>query len=523
MSNHINHLQLWEHLCQELGELLGLDQAVPSDVLHRALKDDRYAGYVCTSAQNRDLLRALIQDPKNQPFLLAEDFFAEKTPENSELLVNAQKLMMSLKEYLRQRQWEEIDGRMARLLTEEDPEGKPCKPCAELQVTNYREVYLDHCATTYVRPEVGKWLSEYYLNQWGFANPSSNTLEGRYASDQIERARKTIADCLSVSAEGIIFTGSGSEANNLAIKGIAMQHWAERGHLITSKVEHSAVLQVMNYLETLGFSVTYLDVDKEGRVSVQDVENAIRPDTILVSIMAANNEIGTLNPIGEIGQLCKARGIPFMVDAIQAFGRIPLHPEEMGISLLSFSGHKMYAPKGVGGLYVGEGIPLQPLIHGGGQERELRAGTENVASIVAMGKAAELMHREMEQETERLLALRDRFLTELGKIEDDFVINGSLEYRAPHNLSIGFAHVDSGALLRSLNRIGISTSISSACHSRRTKTSHVLEAIGADTEKYATIRFSFGLQTREEDLLYLFQYLPRILELLREEEIINIE
>jgi cysteine desulfurase len=241
------------------------------------------------------------------------------------------------------------------------------------------------------------------------------------------------------------------------------------------------------------------------------VQDHLRPDTILVTVMAANNEIGVINPIGEIGRICQAAGVPFMVDAIQAFGKMPLRPKEMGISLMSMSGHKIYAPKGVGALYINEGISLSPLIRGGGQEFGLRAGTENVGSIMAFGRAARLIEREMEAENERQLALRDFFLAELRKISLDFIVNGSLEDRLSNNLNIGFPGVDSGSLLLSLNQIGVYVSAGSACSAGSRDVSHVIRALGVDTDYYGVIRFSFGLQTSKEDLIYLFKYLPEIL------------
>lgn len=397
------------------------------------------------------------------------------------------------------------------------PDAKPCK-CRDIEADNFREVYLDHNATTNIRPEVQKVLNDYYEGKYGFANPSSNTLQGNDAFQLIHTARTKIANCLAVEPGEIIFTGCGSEANNLAIKGIAFRYLDKKGHLITTKTEHQSVLKVMEYLETLGFSVTYLDVDRDGLVAPEAVKNAIRKDTILVSTMAVNNEIGTITPLREIGQICKEYRIPFMTDAIQGFGKIPLKPKEMGISLLTFSGHKIYAPKGIGGLYVEQGISLIPQIHGGEQEYGLRSGTENVGAIIALGDAAQIAHDEMEREAQRLYDLRDYFLEELRQIESDFVINGSLEKRVPHNLNIGFGGVDSGELLNSLNRIGISVSVGSACSSRKFKTSHVLAAIGAATEEYAAIRFSFGLKTTMEDLSYLLSGIRRILPKLRATE-----
>lgn len=263
--------------------------------------------------------------------------------------------------------------------------------------------------------------------------------------------------------------------------------------------------------------MTYLDVSKDGRVTAQSVKDHVRKDTILVSIMAVNNEIGTINPISEIGEVCKVANIPFMVDGIQGFGKISLLPERMGISLMSMSGHKIYAPKGVGALYVGKGISLVPLIHGGEQEHGLRAGTENVGSILAFGLAAKLAHSEMEKENKRLLELRSFFLDGLGKIEPDIIVNGSLEHRIANNLNIGFPDIDSGSLLLSLNQIGVYASSGSACSAGSKEASYTIKTLGVDTDRYGIIRFSLGLPNTKEDVKYLLKYLPQILEQLKAE------
>ena len=504
----------WNEACDIFGKFLGMEEPLPSSVLLRAAEDRNFARYLLTSRGYSYMLKQLVDDSKNRDFELGKDGTGIRSlPEVvRELFQLAYDSYSSPEEIKYNKKYRFYFG----LKESDTPDTKPCKPCAEIKAHDFREVYLDHNATTPIRTEVSNTLVDYYTGKLGFGNPSSNTVQGYYTYDLVRDARQKIANCLLVSPGEIFFTGSGSESNNLAIKGIAFRHLDQKGHIITSKVEHPSVLLVMEYLETLGFSVTYLDVDEYGKISPNSVKQAIKEDTILVSIMAANNEIGTINPISEIGQICREHSIPFMVDAIQAFGKMPLNPKTMGISLLSFSGHKIYAPKGIGGLYVEEGLTLVPQIHGGNQEEGLRSGTENIGSILAFGKAAELAYTEMEQETERLLGLRNLFLEELKKIEPDFIVNGSLEYRIPNNLSIGFPRVDSSALLRSLNRIGISASAGSACSSRRIKTSHVLKAIGVDTENYATICFSFGLETKEDDLGYLFKYLKNILELIKE-------
>ncbi|MEH6880870.1 cysteine desulfurase family protein, partial [Priestia megaterium] len=396
--------------------------------------------------------------------------------------------------------------------------GEKCNSCLDIDPYNFREVYLDHNGTTYLRHEVKKFLKEELINNEGFENPSSSTAQGKYLTDRIIKAKKQISSNLFAKPEEIIFTSSGSESNNLAIKGIAFSRLNKGGHIITSKTEHKSVLETMKYLETLGFEVTYLDVDNEGRVSPESVEKAINKNTFLVSIMAANNEIGTINPLTEIGYICKENRVPLMVDAVQAFGKISLNPEKMGISLLSFSGHKIYAPKGIGGLYIKKGLSLIPQLHGGGQEYGLRSGTENISSILALAKASELAHDELESENKRLTDLRNFFLKRLTQIEPELIINGSMEDRIANNLNIGFPKVDSGALLKNLNKLGITVSTSSACSSRRNKTSHVLKAIGTDTTNYGSIRFSLGLNTNQENLEYVLQQLFKIIPLLKEND-----
>ena len=393
---------------------------------------------------------------------------------------------------------------------------KGCKPMAVVEVENPREVYLDTNATTPVRTEVVDALTDFLRDARSFGNPSSSYGIGGLAYDVIDRARRRVAKCLRVEPGSIVFTGSGTEANNLAIQGIAGRH--ESGHIITTSVEHPSVLRTVEALEQKGFDVTRLPVSADGTLTAADVEQAIRPETILVSIMAANNEIGTLYPIAEIGAVCKARSVPFHVDAIQAFGKIRLFPEELGADLLTLSGHKIYAPKGVGALYVGPDTTLEPVTHGGGQEQGWRAGTENVAGILALGVAAKLLRTEMEERNARYAYLRQRFLNKLKELQPDAIVNGTLEHRLPNNLSVGFPGVDSGSLLLSLDQIGVYVSSGSACSAGDDEISHVLEAIGADNDHYGTIRFSFGHDTTKEDIDYLFEHLPKVLANLRSED-----
>ena len=386
-----------------------------------------------------------------------------------------------------------------------------CKAMVSLEVENLREVYFDHNATTPLRPEVAAAMVKFLQDSRSYGNPSSAYDIGSIAFDVIDQARRKVAAGLGVTPQEIYFVGSGTEANNLAIKGVVEHRAKGEGHVITTSVEHPSVLQVGWYLESRGHDVTYLPVRPDGTLSADDVRAAIRPDTVLVTIMAANNEIGTIYPLSEIGEVCRERGVPFVVDAIQAFGKIPLRPKDLGISTLTISGHKICAPKGVGAIFVDESFELAPQTHGGGQESGLRAGTENVLGIHAMGLASELAVREMQEQTRHLLGLRAHFLEKLQRVVPNAVVNGTLEQRLPNNLSIGFPGVDSGSILLSLNQIGVFVSAGSACSAGNDKHSHVLDAIGVDVSKYGTVRFSFGKTTTTEDIDYLFEHLPAVL------------
>lgn len=403
---------------------------------------------------------------------------------------------------------------------------KGCKPMATIEVADPREVYFDTNATTPLRDEVIGAMVEFLQDPQSFGNPSSSYEIGSRAYEVVEQARRRLAGSLGVDPAEIYFVGSGSEANNLAIKGAAEQYAVEhktnghktnkrkcaaKGHIVCSCVEHPSVLETVRYLGQNGFDVTWLEVFGDGSLNVDHVAEALRDDTAIVSVMAANNEIGTIYPTAEIGALCTERNIPFFVDAIQAYGKIPLRPKDMGISLLSLSGHKIYAPKGVAAIYVDRSLGLAPLVHGGAQESGLRAGTENVVGIMALGLAAKLAHGEMDAERERHLDLRGYFLQRLADTVPDATINGTLENRLANNLSVGFPEVDSGSLLLSLNQIGIAVSAGSACSAGSNKVSHVLDAIGADVDKFGTIRFSFGKATSPEDIDYLFTHIPAIL------------
>ena len=387
-----------------------------------------------------------------------------------------------------------------------------CKPVPEVAGEPGWALFLDHNATTPPRPEVRDLMVRYYAGEMGFGNPSSSTLEGKTAFDLVMKARKSLASLIDAQPHNLIFTGSGSEANNLAIKGVACRYMdtPTKGHIITTEMEHPSVIEAVHFLGMLGFSISFVPPKKDGTIDPTAIMDALRSDTILVCAMAANNEIGTITPIRDIGKLLKMAEVPFMVDAVQAFGRLPLSPKEMGITLMSFSGHKIYGPKGIGALYVDDSVDLVPIVHGGGQELGRRAGTENVGHIIALAKAAELAHLEMGEEWERLKSLNAYFLDRLHESVPGCVVNGSLTARIPHNLSIGFPGVDAGALLLSLAKAEISVSSGSACHSGSRESSHVLRAIMADTTRYGTLRFGLGRGTTAEDIDYLFTLLPEM-------------
>ncbi|MCP3925774.1 MAG: cysteine desulfurase [Desulfobacterales bacterium] len=395
-----------------------------------------------------------------------------------------------------------------------------CKPIADIEVpeNEARDVYFDHNGTTYIRDEVKKYLVEYSNGNYGYGNPSSSTFLGKKAFEHVTTARKEIASCMGADPSEITFTASGSEANNLAIKGIAFKYHETKGHIITTQIEHSSITESVQFLGMLGYDVTFIDVDNNGRITVDAVKDALRYDTLLVAAMAVNNEIGTINPIAEIGEVCRLAEIPFIVDAIQAFGKIELNPKEMGISLMSISGHKLYAPKGIGALYIDKMLSIVPLVHGGGQEFNRRSGTENVGHIISFGKAAKIAHKEMDSEYKRLTKIRDYFLEQLKEKVPGHIVNGSMEERVPHNLNIGFPGIDSGTLLISLNKIGVYVSSGSSCSSGSKEGSPIIKALGVDTEYYGTIRFSFGQKTTKEDVDYLFKYLPDILEQIKDDK-----
>ena len=373
--------------------------------------------------------------------------------------------------------------------------------------------YFDYNATTPIDGEVYKEMIPYLTESYG--NPSSSYFIGRQIKDRIERIRYEIAKYFNIKREGIYFTSSGSEADNMILKGIAIANKDKGNHIITSKIEHPAILNTCKFLEEQGFDVTYLDVNSDGIVDAEELENVIRNDTILISVMYVNNEIGTIQPIKEIAEIAHKNNIIFHTDAVQAIGEIRIDAEEIGIDCMSISGHKIYAPKGVGMAYIKPGIKFEPLIHGGMQEFHSRGGTENVANIVALGKAINILNKEIESNNEKLKDLQDYALKKIELVlkEDDYILNGDFENRLPNNISISFKGIDGESLLLALDLEGIYLSSGSACHSDSTKPSHVLQAIGVPSE-YAngTLRISFGKYTTKKDIDYLVQKIKEKLD-----------
>ncbi|MDY5590407.1 MAG: cysteine desulfurase NifS [Candidatus Fimivicinus sp.] len=378
-----------------------------------------------------------------------------------------------------------------------------------------RYVYADNAATTAVSPQVVEAMLPFLTEHYG--NPSSLYSLGQTAHNAVEAARGQVAALLGAQPEEIFFTSGGSEADNWAIRGIAgMQARKGKRHIVTTKFEHHAVLHTVERLQKEGFEVTYLDVHENGIVRIEEVEAALRDDTALVTIMYANNEIGTIQPIAEIGALCRARGILFHTDAVQAVGHVPIDVQAQQIDLLSLSGHKLHAPKGVGALYCRKGLRFPNLIDGGAQERNRRAGTENVAGIVALGKAASLMQEGMEERMRYVASLRDRLIDGALTIKRSR-LNGDRESRLPGNASFCFEGVEGESLLLLLDFQGISASSGSACTSGSLDPSHVLLAIGLPHEiAHGSLRLTLDENNTVEDVDYILEKLPPIIERLRD-------
>jgi cysteine desulfurase len=377
-----------------------------------------------------------------------------------------------------------------------------------------RKIYMDYGATTPTDQAVVDAMAPFFTDRFG--NPSSLHSFGQEAKYAVEEARQTIATAIGAEPDEIIFTSGGSESNNFAVKGVAYARKDKGNHILTSAIEHHAVLEPGHFLEKNGFTVTYLPVDAYGLVDPGDVKKALTDKTILISVMHGNNEIGTIQPVAEIGALARERGIPFHCDAVQSFGRLPLNVNDLNVELLSASGHKIYGPKGVGILYVRKGTRITPFMHGGDQERGRRASTHNVPGIVGMAKAVELAMKDRGAEATRLTAMRDRMIREVLAAIDHSRLNGHPTKRLPNNVNLSIEYVEGESLLLSLDMEGIACSTGSACTSSSLEPSHVLMAIGLPHEiAHGSLRFTMGRYTNDDEIDYVVEKLSKIVTRLR--------
>ncbi len=376
------------------------------------------------------------------------------------------------------------------------------------------KVYMDYAATTPVDPRVFKAMKPYFTKKFG--NTMSLHSKGREAKKAVEESREAIATILNCETPEIIFTSSATESSNMILKGVAFANRKKGRHIVISSIEHHCVLEPARWLEKQGFEITRLPVDKFGLIDPIQMEKAIRKDTILVSIMHANNEIGTIQDIKKIGTICKEKGVYYHSDAAQSFGKIPIDVKKMNIDLLSISSHKMYGPKGVGGLYIKRGTKIEPLLHGGGHEFSKRASTTNVAGIVGFAEAAIIQNKEMDSDAKKQIFLRDKIIKEILKIEDTY-LNGHLEKRLPNNTNFWFAYIEGESLLMQLDINGVAASTGSACSSDSLEASHVLLAIGLKPqEAHGSLRLSLGKYTTNEEVNYVLEIVSKSVKRLRE-------
>lgn len=377
-----------------------------------------------------------------------------------------------------------------------------------------RKVYLDNAATTALSPRVLEAMLPYFTQHYG--NPSSVHAFGREAKQGLDKARDQVAKALHCEPSEVIFTGCGTESDNTVLLGVAQRYGNKGKHIITTNVEHHAILHTCEYLEKQGYEVTYLPVDQDGLVTAEQVAAAIRPDTILVSIMFANNEVGTIMPIQEIGAVCKEKGVLFHTDAVQAVGHIPVDVQAMHIDMLSLSAHKFHGPKGVGALYCRKGIRLPSYIMGGAQEKGRRAGTENVAGIVGLGAAIQLATEQLEENRAKMTALRDRLMTGIQARISEVKLNGHPTNRLPNNVNFSFKYIEGESILLMLDMNGIAASSGSACTSGSLDPSHVLLALGLPHEiAHGSVRLTLGDETTEEDIDYTIDVLEKTVARLR--------
>jgi len=376
-----------------------------------------------------------------------------------------------------------------------------------------KRVYVDYAATTPLDPRVLEAMKPYFTDLYG--NASSTHATGQEAKRALEESRETVAKLMGAEAEELIFTGSATESNNLVLKGHAFTMRRRKIHIAISTVEHDCVLNSAKWLETKGFKVTYLPVDKYSLIDLKRLEEALQSGISLVSIIHGNNEVGTINSLKEIGNICHDHNALFHTDAAQSFGKIPIDVDEMNVDLMTVNAHKLYGPKGVGALYIRKGVKLEPLLHGGGHEFGLRSSTENVPGIVGFAKAVELRAREMEDEAVRLTRMRDRLIKSVLKIDEAY-LNGHPTKRLPNNTNFRFSYIDGEGLVMGLDMEGIDASSGSACSSRSTEPSHVLLAIGlSSVEARGSLRMTLGKYNMEEDIDYILEVLPRVVERLR--------
>ena len=377
-----------------------------------------------------------------------------------------------------------------------------------------KQIYLDYAATTPADPEVVQAMLPYFHDAFG--NPSAIYSYGQEAKNAVEEARTKVARLIGARDDEIVFTGSGTEADNFALKGVAFANKSKGNHIITSSIEHHAVLESCKFLEKMDFKITYLPVDSNGLVDPEDVKKAITDKTILISIMHANNEVGTIQPICEISKVAKEAGVYFHTDAVQTAGHIPSNVKELGVDLLAMSAHKLYGPKGVGLLYIKKGTKIMPFLNGGAQERGRRASTENVPGIVGFGKAAELAGRDIDSEAARITRLRDKLITGIQKNIEHIKLNGHPVKRLPNNVNISVEFVEGEAMCLNMDMSGICISTGSACSSTSLEASHVLLALGLDPVKaHGSLRFTLGKWTTEEEIDKVLETLPRIVAKLR--------
>lgn len=378
---------------------------------------------------------------------------------------------------------------------------------------SFMKVYMDYAATTPVDPRVLKAMKPYFLTKYG--NSMSLYCLGQEAKRALEESRAAVANLMNAKTNEIIFTSSATESNNLALKGIAFANKDKGKHIIISAIEHHCVIESARWLEKQGFEVTFLPVDRYGLVDPTAVELAIRPETILVSIMHANNEIGTIEPIEEIGKICRGQNVYFHTDAAQSFGKIPVDVKKMDVDLLTVNAHKLYGPKGIGALFVKEGVKIEPLLHGGGHEYGLRSSTVNVAGIVGFAEAVRIVKKEMKPEAKKQTKLRDKLIKETLKIEDSY-LNGHPTKRLPNNANFWFDFIEGESLVMQLDSKGIAASTGSACSSESLEPSHVLTAIGLKHEQaHGSLRLTIGKYTTATDVSYVLKVLPDVVEKLR--------